>query len=345
MRGYLEEKLFLRPSCHECSFKGTPRFGDFTLADFWGIENVDPAMDDNQGTSLVLVNSEKAQAIFENVKSSFTVKNFPLSDAIKSNPAFHSCARINKEKNNLFWKRIDSMKFDEAIKPCLEHKPSHYRKKIRSLYYTAKTIGFSPKRLISTLYWSYCTKKVKHSVALPLVFVGKHCWELRRGATLEVNARTRVGVFQVAKSSLEARLLLEENSKLIINGNFSFYTGSFVRIIKGGCLVLGSGFINEGVEITCASKIIIGHGCAIARGVSIRDFDAHTINIPDYQIAQPIHIGNHVWIGERAMIRKGVTVGDGAVVASGAIVTKNVPPRCIVAGVPAKIVRENVDWY
>ena len=58
----------------------------------------------------------------------------------------------------------------------------------------------------------------------------------------------------------------------------------------------------------------------------------------------PIVIGNHVWIGRRAMIMKGVTIGDGAVVAAGAIVTKDVPPNCVVAGVPARVVKENIFW-
>ncbi|MDR1847439.1 MAG: acyltransferase, partial [Bacteroidales bacterium] len=45
------------------------------------------------------------------------------------------------------------------------------------------------------------------------------------------------------------------------------------------------------------------------------------------------------------MILKGVTIGDGAIIAAGSIVTKDVPPQCIVAGVPAKVIKENIKWY
>lgn len=101
----------------------------------------------------------------------------------------------------------------------------------------------------------------------------------------------------------------------------------------------------ESVQITCASRIEIGVGCTIARDVIIRDYDAHTIDLPAYRISKPIIIGNHVWIGNRAMILKGVTIGDGAIVAAGAVVTKDVPPHCIVGGVPAKVIEQNITWH
>ena len=50
-------------------------------------------------------------------------------------------------------------------------------------------------------------------------------------------------------------------------------------------------------------------------------------------------IGNNVWIGERVCILAGVTVGDGAIIGAGAVVTKDVPPYCVAAGVPARVVK------
>ncbi len=56
--------------------------------------------------------------------------------------------------------------------------------------------------------------------------------------------------------------------------------------------------------------------------------------------ALPVKIGNGAWLGARCTILPGVTIGDGAAVAAGAVVTKDVPPNTLVAGVPAKVVRE-----
>ena len=61
-------------------------------------------------------------------------------------------------------------------------------------------------------------------------------------------------------------------------------------------------------------------------------------------MTQPVFIGNHVWIGTNVTILKGVTIGDGAIIAAGSVVTKSVPSKCLAAGVPAKVIKENVEW-
>lgn len=60
--------------------------------------------------------------------------------------------------------------------------------------------------------------------------------------------------------------------------------------------------------------------------------------------AKDIIIGNHVWITANAIIQKGVTISDGAVIATCSVVTKDVPANCIAAGMPAKVVKENIEW-
>jgi acetyltransferase-like isoleucine patch superfamily enzyme len=61
-------------------------------------------------------------------------------------------------------------------------------------------------------------------------------------------------------------------------------------------------------------------------------------------MTKPVHIGNHVWIGMNVMILKGVTIGDGAIIAAGSVVNRDVPERCLAGGVPAKVIKENVQW-
>ncbi|TSA41539.1 MAG: acyltransferase [Verrucomicrobiales bacterium] len=99
---------------------------------------------------------------------------------------------------------------------------------------------------------------------------------------------------------------------------------------------------NSGV---CATKSIrIGERCLIGDSVMIVDSDFHEINPASrHSSAGPsesVVIGNNVWIGSRAVILKGVTIGDNSVIGAMSLVTDNIPPNCIVAGVPAKVIRQ-----
>lgn len=145
----------------------------------------------------------------------------------------------------------------------------------------------------------------------------------------------------------KAILKLEENSNLSVIGVFQAYYDTEIWVYPNGKLTLGHGYINAGTQIRCMESITIGDGCAIGRNVMIMDFDAHEITYEDgskNQITAPISIGKHVWIGAGATILKGVTIGDNVVVGAGSVVTKNAPANTIVAGNPARVIRENIQW-
>ena len=170
--------------------------------------------------------------------------------------------------------------------------------------------------------------------------------ELDKTAKIKTNNYSQIviGKKENVKSKQETRLSLEKEATMIVNGDFIVGGGSDIRIFNGGILELNGGYLNAFDQIVCAEKIIIGKDVAIARDVIIRDTDAHDILDGKHQKTKPIIIGDHVWIGTRAIIMKGVTIGDGAIVAAGAIVTKDVPSHTIVAGIPAKVIKENIEW-
>ncbi|MBP9185562.1 MAG: hypothetical protein KBE91_01890 [Bacteroidia bacterium] len=74
------------------------------------------------------------------------------------------------------------------------------------------------------------------------------------------------------------------------------------------------------------------------------EYIAHHGFIDSYEASGGnINIGNDVWIGMDAIVLGGVEIGNGAVVAAGSIVTKSIPPNTLVGGVPAKIIKSNLD--
>ena len=112
---------------------------------------------------------------------------------------------------------------------------------------------------------------------------------------------------------------------------------------RGAVLSIGEGsFVNHRSEIIAHERVEIGSHCLFAWDVQVMDSDSHSVDgLPH---TAPVVIGDRVWIGCRATVLKGVTVGDGAVVAACSVVTRDVPPRALVAGNPARVVREDVTW-
>ena len=137
---------------------------------------------------------------------------------------------------------------------------------------------------------------------------------------------------------------MRDNSEIHVDDTFSIHSGCHIIVLENAKLNLGSGYINRNVKIRCFKEITIGNNVAISENVTIWDSDAHTIIGKEAEMTQPIHIGNNVWIGNNVTILKGVTIGNGAIIAAGAVVTKDIPEACLAAGIPAKVIKENVKW-
>lgn len=113
--------------------------------------------------------------------------------------------------------------------------------------------------------------------------------------------------------------------------------GNYVKQFDCGQLA-----VIEGKTIT------IGDDCLIAKGIQVRTGDSHSILLLSsnqrINYSQNVSIGNHVWIGANATILKGVEIEDDSIVGGGAIVTSNVSSNTVVAGIPAKVVKEGITW-
>jgi maltose O-acetyltransferase len=109
----------------------------------------------------------------------------------------------------------------------------------------------------------------------------------------------------------------------------------------GGRIELGERVgINFGVEIFSEHLVKIGDDVAIGPLTTIYDTNFHPLGEGDEVKAGPVEIGSNVWIGRQALILPAIAIGEHSVVASGAVVTRDVPPRVLVAGNPARVVSE-----
>ncbi|MEO2508746.1 Coenzyme F420 hydrogenase/dehydrogenase, beta subunit C-terminal domain [Clostridium paraputrificum] len=92
--------LPLRPSCYSCKFAKVKRCSDIMIGDFWGIEKSIPEMDDNKGTSLVFINTEKGNRIFEDIKDVIEYKSCTINDCMQPNLYKSTSMPSNREE---FW--------------------------------------------------------------------------------------------------------------------------------------------------------------------------------------------------------------------------------------------------
>lgn len=351
--GYLQCGNFSRPSCYECQFKGFPQKSDITLADFWGIEKLDPSMDQDKGTSLVMVNSDKGMTLFDAIKNKIEWKEFSIEDARLGNPALESSLKAVNNDRVEFFEALNKYSFDKVADKFFPYPKfsTKVKNKVFSTLFRLRLVarlinhlGFSWKTWRNTIYYNFLSSKIQSKLRLGISLTKHVCIQLDKGSKIIVNDKFKIGLAQVKESKIETRIWLEEGAKLTINAPFTMYAGAYIRVVKGGHLILNGGFINENVQITCGETIEIGKGCAIGRDVVIRSYDGHTILKEGFKISDSIKIGEHVWVGQGASILKGTRIGDGAIIAAGAVVTKDVVANSVVGGIPAKVIAEDVLW-
>ncbi len=129
-------KLFVgdyisRTSCEACSFKGYARVSDITLGDFWGIWEIAPEFDDNRGTSVVLLQSPKAKALWDEMQSALVCREVSLEQASRHNGSMLYPSKANVQRNSVL-KQLSAGNFDFCIKLLAPKKPT-LRAKISSL--------------------------------------------------------------------------------------------------------------------------------------------------------------------------------------------------------------------
>lgn len=108
------KNISLRPSCYNCRFKTLNRQSDITLADFWGVQNIFPEIDDDKGVSLIFINSQSGEKIYSEILDNIVYKEVDILDAVKYNSAAikSPLPHINREK---FINDINIYTFDKLV--------------------------------------------------------------------------------------------------------------------------------------------------------------------------------------------------------------------------------------
>lgn len=162
----------------------------------------------------------------------------------------------------------------------------------------------------------------------------------------DISSSAHVNFFRIKGNK---KCVLKIGSESIVHAKLSFDKPE-AKILIGEQTFIGKS------HLVSSSNIFIGNNVLISWGVTIVDHNSHSLlyserakDVLDWKsgkkdwsnvISKSVRISDKAWIGFNSIILKGVTIGEGAIVGAGSVVTKDVPAWTIVAGNPAKIIRE-----
>lgn len=151
-------------------------------------------------------------------------------------------------------------------------------------------------------------------------------------------SRSKIKVGKYVRS-FGAKLLLEKCGKNVnIEKNAIFCS----RCTIGDCSGIGINACIIGA-VHIGSNVMMGPDCVMLTQNHAFDKIDVPMNAQGLQSEKPIYIGDDVWIGQRVIILPGVRIGKGAIIGAGSVVTKNVKDYDIVAGNPARVIRNRKD--
>lgn len=145
-----------------------------------------------------------------------------------------------------------------------------------------------------------------------------------------------------------AELYFESNGKIIFTGKADIARGMSIAVHENGTIVFGEDFkANQNLMILCKKNITFGNHVLCGWNVTFRDHDGHEIYDNSKVLLNPdkeILVGSDVWIGANANLYKGAVIGDGSIIGGNSLVTGVVPDQSVVAGSPAKVIKQNITW-
>lgn len=150
----------------------------------------------------------------------------------------------------------------------------------------------------------------------------------------------------------ESGIALFGDGNRVVIGSSGKYQSLSILCEDSGNEVL----ISEGTEVAGATelvamegtRIVVGEGCLFSGRIHVRTGDSHSvIDLKGRRVncSKDVIFGNRVWVGQDVSVLKGASVGHSCILGASAVVTKKFDaPNCIIAGNPAKVVREGIDW-
>jgi len=207
---------------------------------------------------------------------------------------------------------------------------------------------------LTSVYFNLKYLPIREAIWLP-VRIHRRCSLINLGGSVTIDAEVFPGMIQIGYGAVGIFDPRREHSvwnvrgKIIFKGKCFLGTGIRLNIAESGTLIFGQRVnITASSAIDCQTEISFGDDCLVSWDNLFIDGDHHNIFDCDGKLTNAprnILVGKNVWIGCRCILLKGTTIADNCVVAAGSLLNgPYATPYAIIAGAPAKTVKENISW-
>ena len=340
--------ILVRPSCYDCKYKGFPRISDITIGDYWRKKYDYDPLDDNTGTSYVMLHNNKAISFFENVKPRCNYREVDFEEILKANKfALYSLPRPKFDRSE-FYKRLQNEDFNTLINDYFiryHHSSSYKNKYKRMIKVILAAAYFNRKHPISFLrflYYNFISRKIRTNLINGDVIIPRNIHlKMNKSSVIEVS-----GLCVIDGAQAKTTITLDENATVSLD-TCSINVGTDIKIGKDALFRVGyKTIIKENVQIIATDKIEIGDFSLIEDKAVIDSTDSDIVFFTEKEnYDESIVIGTHTLIGKGSIIHGGSFIGDESIIEEyGVVNSGKYPSLSVLSGQPAKIVNNDIKW-
>ncbi len=212
--------------------------------------------------------------------------------------------------------------------------------------------------LIKTIYFNFRMFPIMQALKMP-VFIASHTKFISLNGIINIEGTVKTGMIRFGFSSVGivdkryTRTLIELNGEVVFKGSANFGYGSKISVLKSGTLIIGNRFsVSANSTIICADSITFGDDVLFSWEILVMDTDFHPTVKADtkeinYDLTNPIYLGNNTWVGTRCLILKGTKVPHNTIIGAGSLLNKTyeIEENTLLAGNPATPKKNNIYKY